>query len=150
MVNVYESSYLLIHHDPANRLLELEWTHPVSGQQLRDGLTAGLQYAEELQIRAWIGNMKNLQTIVFPDQQWIYEEWFPRFARLGVRRLAVVELGDSGSRIGIAQIMRHTEGLTPLATAYFATAEAARGWAQHWRDEPMLPSTSFPAYPSGS
>lgn len=150
MVNVYESSYLQIHHDPTNRLLELDWIHPVSGEQLREGLAAGLHYAEELQIRAWVGNMKNLQSIVFPDQQWIYDEWFPRFARLGVRRLAIVELGDSGSRIGIAQIMRHTEGLTPLATAYFSTAEAARTWAQRWRDEAMLPSSGFPAYPAGS
>ncbi|WP_139922057.1 hypothetical protein [Hymenobacter sp. DG01] len=150
MAVVYESSYLRIRHEPDNRLLELEWLHPVSGEQLRAGLMVSLRSAEELQIRAWIGNMKNLQTIVFPDQQWIYEEWFPRFARLGVRRLAVVELGNSGSRMGIAQIMRHSEGLVPLATAYFATPEAARNWARHWRDETMLPGNGIPAYPSGS
>lgn len=146
---VYESAFLRIQHDAAFRTLELEWLDFANSEQVRMGMLEGLGHAHRLHARAWIGNLKRMRVIRPQDQQWIYETWFPRFAQLGIRRLAIVESDDKLNRMGVAQIMQHAVGSVPLATAYFQDVEAARTWASRYTNDtlPVLleaPAVSYP------
>jgi hypothetical protein len=128
MITIFDSSYLRILHDPFYKVLEMQW-HTSTSAQFREGMMLGIQEAGRLQVHTWIGNLLAMNTLQPQDQEWIYAEWFPRFAALGIRRMAVVEPADPLNRIGIMQVMEHEASTVPLATAYFLTPEAARKWS---------------------
>ena len=148
MAELYGAPILRIQYDTAFRILELEWHAPVSSSQLRQGMLEGLRLAQQQHPLVWISNLADMPIIRPLDQQWLYEEWFPQFAVLGVRRMAIVEAADMPHRLGVVQMMQHAEGLAPLATAYFPTRQAAHTWARQQRNELVLTSAS--AFQQGS
>lgn len=128
MITVFDASYLRILHDPFYRVLEMEW-HPATSAQFREGMLLGIEHAGRLQVHTWIGNLLAMDALSPQDQEWIYAEWFPRFAALSIRRMAVVEPADPQNNIGIMQVMKHETSTVPLATAFFLTPEEARRWS---------------------
>jgi len=136
---VYRTSYLLLHHDPISNVLETEWQDFVNSDQLRVSLTEVLRLARQHRIRGYIANNTLLRTIRPADQDWINEQWFPEFAKLGVQRLAIVVSQDAMNRMGIANIMQRATAHIPFDTQHFAEANDARLWAAD------VPSTSQPA-----
>ena len=136
---VYRTSYLLLHHDPVSNVLETEWQDFVNSDQLRVSLTEVLRLARQHRIRGYVANNTLLRTIRPADQDWINEQWFPEFAKLGVQRLAIVVSQDAMNRMGIANIMQRATAHIPFDTQHFAEANDARRWAAD------VPSTSQPA-----
>lgn len=126
---IYRTSFVHLHHDPAGATLETEWLGFVNSEQLRSSLTEALRLARQHQVRGWVANNTLLRTIRPTDQDWINREWFPEFAKLGVRRLAIAESQDALNRMGISTIMQRATEHTPFDTQYFADATAARRWA---------------------
>ncbi|SNC63382.1 hypothetical protein SAMN06265337_0865 [Hymenobacter gelipurpurascens] len=128
MMQVFDSPYLRILHDATYRVLEMQWQKATS-VQFREGMLLGISQASRLGVHTWIGNLQAMQTLTPQDQEWIYEKWFPRFAALGIRRMAVIEPENPLNRIGIMQVMQHEASTVPLATAYFLSVEEARKWS---------------------
>lgn len=126
---VYHTSFLNLNHDPAGATLETEWLGFVNSEQLRSSLTEALRLARQLRVKGWIANNILLRAIRPADQDWINEVWFPEFAKLGVRRLAVIISQDGLNRMGIDNIMQRATEHLPFDTQHFADAQAARRWA---------------------
>ena len=121
--------YVRIKIDEAARLLETEWLDFCNSAELRDVLEQALDLGQRHAVRGWIGNNQWMRTIRPQDQDWINNQWFPRFARLGVERLAVVVSADAFNRMGIDHIMSRATDHMPHETRYFDDPGAARVWA---------------------
>lgn len=126
---VYHTSFVQLHHDPAGATLETEWLGFVNSEQLRTSLTEALRLARQHHTKGWIANNTLLRTIRPADQDWINKEWFPEFAKLGVRRLAIVESQDALNRMGITNIIQRATEHIPFDTQYFSDVTTARRWA---------------------
>ena len=126
---IYHTSFVQLHHDPAGATLETEWLGFVNSEQLRTSLTEALRLARQHRVKGWVANNTLLRTIRPADQDWINQEWFPEFAKLGVRRLAIVESQDALNRMGITTIMQRATEHIPFDTQYFTDVAAARRWA---------------------
>lgn len=131
MKTLFTSSYLLIHHDGFGHTLELEWLDFANSADLRTGMEEGLRLAELYQVRAWIGNLRGMRVIRPIDQEWLNNDWFPRFAALNITQMAIVESEDVLNRQGVTQVMHRAGSMAPLSTAYFPTIEAARSWIRN-------------------
>lgn len=126
---IYRTSFVHLHHDLAGATLETEWLGFVNSEQLRSSLTEALRLARQHQVKGWVANNTLLRTIRPADQDWINQEWFPEFAKLGVRRLAIVESQDALNRMGITNIIQRATEHIPFDTQYFSDVTAARHWA---------------------
>ncbi len=126
---VYHTPLVQLHHDPAGATIETEWLGFVNSEQLRAALTEALRLARQHGAKGWIANNTLLRTIRPADQDWINQEWFPEFSKLGMRRLAIVESQDALNRMGITTIMQRATEHIPFDTQYFTDAAAARRWA---------------------
>lgn len=126
---IYNTSYLLLHHDPVGATIETEWQGFVNSEQLRTSLLEVLRLARQYRVKGYIANNVLLRTIRPADQDWINEVWFPDFAKLGVQRLAIVVSQDGLNRMGIDNIMQRATKHIPFDTQHFAEANTARKWA---------------------
>lgn len=126
---IYRTSFVQLHHDPTGATLETEWLDFTNSEQLRSTLTEALRLARQHRIKAWVANNTLLRTIRPADQDWINQEWFPEFTKLGVQRLAIVESQDALNRMAINSIMQRATAHIPFDTQYFAGADEARRWA---------------------
>lgn len=126
---IYRTAFVHLHHDPAGATLETEWLGFVNSEQLRASLTEALRLARQHKVTGWVANNTLLRTIRPTDQDWINQEWFPDFAKLGVKRLAIAESQDALNRMGISTIMQRATEHAPFDTQYFADAAQARRWA---------------------
>lgn len=126
---IYHTTFVQLHHDPAAATLETEWLGFVNSEQLRSSLTEALRLARQHRVKGWVANNTLLRTIRPADQDWINQEWFPEFAKLGIKRLAITESQDALNRMGIAAIMQRATEHIPFDTQYFTDISAARHWA---------------------
>ena len=126
---IYRTSYLLLHHDPVGATIETEWQGFVNSEQLRTSLLEVLRLARQYRVKGYIANNVLLRTIRPADQDWINEVWSPDFAKLGVRRLAIVISQDGLNRMGINNIMQRATEHIPFETQHFADTHTARTWA---------------------
>lgn len=126
---IYRTSYLLLHHEPVGNTLETEWQDFVNSDQLRGSLAEVLRQARHYRIQGYIANNTLLRAIRPADQDWLNEQWFPEFAKLGVQRLAIVLSQDGMNRMGVDNIMQRATAHVPFDTQHFANADEARRWA---------------------
>lgn len=126
---IYRTSFIQLHHDPVGATLETEWLDFANSEQLRAALVEALRLGRQHRVRGWIGNNMLMRTIRPADQEWISQTWFPEFARLEVKRLAVVVSQDSLNQMGISNIMQKATDHTPFDTQHFSDIEDARRWA---------------------
>lgn len=126
---IYQTSFLILHHDPAGQTIETEWQGFVNSEQLRTSLLETLRLARQHRIKGYVANNTLLRTIRPADQDWINEIWFPDFAKLGVQRMAIIMSQDGLNRMGISNIMQRATEHVPFDTQYFADATEARRWA---------------------
>jgi hypothetical protein len=126
---IYRTSFLLLHHEPIGNTLETEWQDFVNSDQLRVSLAEVLRQARHYRIQGYIANNTLLRAIRPADQDWINEQWFPEFAKLGVQRLAIVVSQDAMNRMGVDTIMQRATAHIPFDTQSFDDADEARRWA---------------------
>jgi hypothetical protein len=129
MTTIYRTSFVQLHHDAGGATLETEWLGFANSEQLRSSLLEALRLARLHRVKGWVANNTLLRTIRPADQDWINQEWFPEFAKLGVRRLAIVESQDALNRMGITNIIQRATEHIPFDTQYFSNADEARRWA---------------------
>lgn len=129
MTTIYRTSFVQLHHDAAGATLETEWLDFANSEQLRSSLLEALRLARLHRVKGWVANNTLLRTIRPTDQDWINQVWFPEFAKLSVRRLAIVESQDALNRMGIVNIIQRATEHIPFDTQYFSNADEARRWA---------------------
>lgn len=129
MAIIYRTSFVQFHFEPDGATLETEWLDFANSEQLRSALTEALRLGHHHQVQGWIGNNTLMRTIRPADQDWMNQHWFPDFAKLGVRRLAVVVSQDALNQMGIDNILQRASSHLPFDMQHFSEIGEARRWA---------------------
>ncbi|GAA4391157.1 STAS/SEC14 domain-containing protein [Hymenobacter koreensis] len=128
---LYENAHLRILYDGRLRLLEAHWLGPASSDEFRRSQTHLLDLAERYQARAWLGDLRRLPGILPLDQIWLEQNWFPRFLKLGLEKLAIVNADDPFSRADVAAVAEAAKAPQHPGrpdVRYFNDVSEAREW----------------------
>lgn len=137
---VYRTNFIQLHHNPAGATLETEWLDFANSEQIRSSLTEALRLGRQHRIQGWIGNNLKMRTIRPADQDWMNQSWFPEFAKLGVKRLAIVVSQDALNQMGINNIIQRASAHVPFDTQYFSDPAEARRWAAVASESAWVPA----------
>jgi hypothetical protein len=144
MLLLYTSPFLRISYDQPLRLIELEWlSSAADGDDMRAGFWQALLLAERYQVRAWYGDFRMLPPMPDAVQHWLQQHWFPRYLRLSLDKIAVVNatLPDSQQTIDhVVQLAEAARNGVHPETRYFDDVAEARSWIKTPLVVPQLPS----------
>ncbi|RTQ45677.1 hypothetical protein EJV47_24640 [Hymenobacter gummosus] len=120
-----------INYHPDIATLEVRWHTSPNSDQLRHLLQVALRLASPLQVRTWISDLAVFGVPTPADLLWLYQEWLPHLALLGVQSMGVVLPPLSILRDTIQSALATSLLGTPtLRMELFTTVEDARQWAE--------------------
>ncbi len=123
----YEQEYVKVFWDADTEAVHLVWKGFVNGEQLRDGLEAGLRLVREHGAKRWVGDCKLLGPLGKGDQAWVNTDWFPRLLGTGLERMAVIIPQKMIASMAVESIMQEIEG-TALVTCHFGDYAEGCEW----------------------
>lgn len=123
-----EYSYLLISWDDDLQSIIMDWRGGfIRGENIRQGLDAGLMWLEKYHGLKWLGNTREMGVFTADTQKWINEDWFPRFLQTKVIKMAVVVPADTLAKMSVDSVMQTFKG-DGLETRYFDCLRSAYQW----------------------
>ena len=124
----HETAFARVHVGRPTRLVVLEWFAYANPAQYRQMLEDALGIARELQCERWVGHNQRLKVIAPASQRFTTEDWWPRFATLPLRRLAVVVTEDDFGRISLERVIARATPASPFDIRYVPTFDEALAW----------------------
>lgn len=123
-----DSPQITIGFDAIAKAVVLQWKRlPIGSKDFRNALDTGLQVLAEQKSSHWIADVRNMGFIQGEDQDWTNQDWFPRAANLGVRKMALILTSQSIAQSSTHHIMRRVNGVT-IETAMFDNEMDAKRW----------------------
>lgn len=120
--------FLTIYWDDAFNGVLMEWKGSFQkGEQIKEGLNAGLDFLIQKKSANWLANTKELSVFTKETQQWINETWFPRILSSCARQMAVVVPGNVLAQMSVESVMKTADG-SNLKVRNFSDTEEARKW----------------------
>ena len=120
--------FLTIYWDDSFNGVLMEWKGSFQkGDQIKEGLDAGLGFLIQKKTPYWLANTKELSVFTKETQTWINENWFPRIMNSCARAMAVIVPSDFLSQMSVESVMKTTNGST-LKVRNFSEVEDARKW----------------------
>lgn len=125
---LFDKEFLLITHEKENSLIHLRWKRYATTEEFREGLNAGLNFVNELKIKRWLANLKNMSVIKEADRNWTNEEWFPKLYKTSLKKMAIVHSQDVFNNLAVSKIMSEAKAERFFTVAYFRDAVEAHLW----------------------
>lgn len=97
------------------------------GEQIKEGLDAGMDFLVQKKSTRWLANTKELSVFNKETQTWINENWFPRFMNTTARYMAVVVPANVLSQMSVESVMKTANG-SNLTVRNFSDVDEARKW----------------------
>lgn len=104
----------------------MEWTGFSNKEQFREANEAVLQLLKNTSAKKILADVRHMKIISLQDQQWLYQEWFPRVTKAGLAYAAIVESEDFFNRLTVDNIVQKVND--QLTVKYFDTLLGARFW----------------------
>ncbi len=127
-IAVYNKDHLAIFYDSDTRMVRLKWKGFATSEQIREGLTAGMEIIRREKALLWLADLKHMQAISPADEEWIVQQWFPKVVLTGLKKMALVTSLDYFNNTSVNRIMRSTEPMVTFETEYFVDASDATKW----------------------
>jgi hypothetical protein len=120
--------FLTIYWDDSFEGVLMEWKGSFQkGEQIKQGLDAGLDFLIEKKATRWLANTKELSVFTKETQTWINESWFPRIMGSTARAMAVIVPSNVLSQMSVESVMKTANG-TNLKVRNFSEVDDARKW----------------------
>lgn len=113
---------------PADRLITLVWRGYAPSDAYRSILNEALGNVKGLELIRWLADLREMDAILKQDEHWTTEEWFPKLAQTGLKRMAILTSSDYFNQMSVDRIMTSGTAGFPLDVAYFDDPENARSW----------------------
>jgi hypothetical protein len=147
---VHETEFARVQVGRPTRLLVLEWFAYANAEQYRQMLEDALRIGQELGCERWIGHNQRLKVIAPASQRFTAEEWWPRFATLPLKRLAIVVTEDDFGRISLERIIERATPLSPFDIRYFPTFDESLVWVHDDATDAAAPVRLGPGAPAAA
>jgi hypothetical protein len=123
-----DSPHITIGFDSLAEAVVLQWKRlPIGSEDFRSALNAGLDLLVEQKSSHWLADVRNMGFIQVEDQDWTNQDWFPRAASLGIRKMALILTQQSIAHASTNRIMRRVNGIV-IETAMFDNETDAKRW----------------------
>lgn len=144
---VRETEFARVHVGRPTRLVVLEWFAYANVGQFRQMLEDALAIAQELGCERWVAHNQRLKVIAPASQRFITEDWWPRFAKLPLRRLGIVVTEDDFGRISLERVIERATPISPFHIRYFPTFDEALSWVHDETEDAGAPVRLGPGAP---
>jgi hypothetical protein len=109
-------------------MITLTWTGYAPSSAYRAILDEALANVKALDLQRWLADLQGMDAIMQMDEQWTVNDWFPRLAKSGLKRMAILTSADYFNRMSVDRIMTAGTAEMPLDVAYFEDVEKAKVW----------------------
>lgn len=127
-VLIRQDDHVTIQVVPADRMITLTWTGYAPSSAYRAILDEALANVKALDLQRWLADLQGMDAIMQMDEQWTVNDWFPRLAKSGLKRMAILTSADYFNRMSVDRIMTAGTAEMPLDVAYFEDVEKAKVW----------------------
>lgn len=125
---LYTSEVVDIFLDEEHKLVHLKWKRYADSRQFREALTMAMEFVKQYHLEGWLGNLKQMESILPADQEWSYKIWFPELAKTSLKKMAIVTSLDYFNNVAVKKIMDNAEPHLVFETRYFVDQSDARAW----------------------
>jgi hypothetical protein len=134
MSTLFESAYIAIRWESDINALFVEYKQFVQGEPWRKAMDKLIELATRKQATSWIVDMRAQKVFDEDDERYLQKQLMPRFAKIGIRRIAIVMSDTAMARLGANRVVREAESRMKgelketVDTVSFATIEEARAY----------------------
>jgi hypothetical protein len=120
--------YVTMQAMPSDRMITLSWSGYAPSAAYRSILNEALDNVQALGLLRWLADLRQMDAIMQQDEQWTTNDWFPRLAGTGLKRMAILTSSDYFNRMSVDRIMTAATEEMPLVVAYFEDMDKAKAW----------------------
>lgn len=126
----YTSAYCDVGYNRDLDAVQTRWKGlMVSGIEFRKILDAIISLLEIKKCHCVIADAREMKIIIYEDQQWIINNWYPRALKAGFRQQALVVAKSTYGELSIKKIVEKYDQVQ-VTTGYFDSMEEAFRWVK--------------------
>ncbi len=125
---ILDRPYVNIVADDATRTITLRWTDYSPSKEYREALDLACTAVKERGVRLWLADLRRMGAILQDDEKWTVSDWFPRMAKAGLKRMAILTSTDYFNQMSVDRIMEDSAPVIGFDVAYFDDEHQARKW----------------------
>lgn len=123
-----KDEYVTVGSETEQGLITLTWTGFAPSPIFRSILEDALMNVRLHKLSFWLADLRQMNAILRQDEQWSANDWFPRAAASGLKRMAILTSSDYFNQMSVERIMNSATPELPFAVSYFDDLLAARAW----------------------
>ncbi len=124
---IFESPVARIEVDTHLQLVRLIWTGNAAGAAYREPSLAVLNAVQDLHLKYFLSDSRNMGPILFSDRSWSEKEVIPKLIEAGLVRIAIVSSTDGLNVIAVDNMV-NTIPMGSATVAFFEDASMAQLW----------------------
>lgn len=128
ILQLRKDEYVTVESETEQGLITLTWTGFAPSPVFRSILEDALLNVRLHKLSFWLADLRQMNAILRQDEQWSANDWFPRLANSGLKRMAILTSSDYFNQMSVERIMSHASPVLPFEVGYFDDLGAARGW----------------------
>lgn len=125
---IRHDAFVLVQVDEEDRLISLQWSGYAPSTVFREILEEARANVAGHGLVRWLADLHGMNAILRQDEQWTVSDWFPRLAKTGLKRMAILMSTDYFNQMSVDRIMQAATPEMPFDVAYFDNEETARAW----------------------
>lgn len=125
---LYDKDHLTIYANPDLKLIHLKWKRFANSDQFREGMKVALDIVKEQGIELWLANLKLMEAISPPDEEWTINYWLPLLGDSSLQKLAIVTSLDYFNNTSVKRILNTPQPVMNFETRYFVDFADAKEW----------------------
>lgn len=127
-IQLRKDEYVTVEADTEQGLITLTWTGFAPSPVFRSILEDALLNVRLHKLSFWLADLRKMNAILRQDEQWSANDWFPRIATSGLKRMAILTSSDYFNQMSVERIMNDATPELPFTISYFDDPVAARDW----------------------
>lgn len=121
----HKTPYITLRHIPEKSAIHTHWTQFPTSDEFRDGMNQIIEGFKKFKAHKVLALTDKLGAIAEENQKWTNEDWFPRAAKEGYNKIAIVLSSDIFNQLSVEEIM---SSLGDFQTQYFDDEIKAFEW----------------------
>jgi hypothetical protein len=137
----FKDDKAVIEYLVSEKAIYCSWEGEVPSEQFQKVMQLKLHLIRELSVTNWMLDIRYMQSIGYPDQQWLLEKWIPEFLKSSVHKIAIIQSFDVYNAMVVEDFLRYTPINTGCEIQFFADSDASLAWIRDLSESTFLMNT---------
>ena len=125
---IRDDEHVVVKLNTLESLISLKWRGYAPSPVYRSILEDALSNVKLHDLQFWLADLREMAAILRMDETWTVNDWFPRIATSGLRRMAILMSDDFFNVTSVDRIMDGAAPKIAFEVRYFRTPEEALEW----------------------